>query len=180
MSNPIHWITPTALIVTATSCFGAQYLTLEQAQKACFPDGGTFSDASVELSKKQIEAIEKESDVEVRVSEQKVWKVTKDKKLVGWFIVDEVIGKHELITYALAIGADGSVKSIEIMDYRESYGYQIRNANWRRQFMGKKKDAKLELNSDISNISGATLSCRHVTEGVKRLLAFYEIVLKGS
>ena len=29
----------------------------------------------------------------------------------------------------------------------------------------------------LSNISGATLSCRHVTDGVKRLLATYALVL---
>jgi len=33
---------------------------------------------------------------------------------------------------------------------------------------------------DIKNISRATLSCRHVTETVKRLLATYEIALKSS
>ncbi len=38
MSNLIHWITPTALIVSASSYFGVQYLTIEQAQKACSVD----------------------------------------------------------------------------------------------------------------------------------------------
>lgn len=180
MPDLIHWITPTALVVTATSCFGVQYLTIEQAQKACFPEGGIFSDASITLNKDQIKAIEKASDIEVQVREQKIWKVKKDDQLIGWFIVDKVIGKHEYITYALALKTDGSVKSIEIMDYLESYGYEIRNADWRHQFVGKKSDAKLELNKDIRNISGATLSCRHVTDGVKRLLSLYDIMLKHS
>jgi hypothetical protein len=34
--------------------------------------------------------------------------------------VDEVVGKHEFITYAAGLNADGSVKQIEIMDYRET------------------------------------------------------------
>jgi Na+-transporting NADH:ubiquinone oxidoreductase subunit NqrC len=34
------------------------------------------------------------------------------------------------------------------------------------------------LNEGITNISGATLSCRHVTEGVRRVLATYEVCLK--
>ena len=96
----------------------------------------------------------------------------------GWFIVDKVIGKHELITYAVGVDADGSVRSIEILEYLESYGGQIRYADWRRQFAGKTAADPLKLEQDIRNISGATLSCRHVTEGVKRLLALHEIVLK--
>jgi len=37
----------------------------------------------------------------------------------------------------------------------------------------------LKLNGDIKNISGATLSSKHVTDGVKRVLRLYETSLKG-
>ena len=67
---------------------------------------------------------------------------------------------------------------IEIMDYRESYGYEIRNEAWRRQFVGKRDGDPLKLDVDIQNIGGATLSCRHITDGVKRLLALYNVALK--
>jgi Na+-translocating ferredoxin:NAD+ oxidoreductase RnfG subunit len=99
-------------------------------------------------------------------------------RLLGWFIVDEVYGKHELITYAVGLSADGSVRQIEVMDYRETYGYEIRNPAWRRQFVGKRHGDALELDQDIRNISGATLSCRHVTAGVRRLLALHEVALR--
>ena len=116
------------------------------------------------------------SGVRVLHDEQQVWRVSGG----GWFIVDEVVGKHEFITYAVGLNANGSVKQIEVMDYRETYGGEIRNENWRAQFVGKTSQSPLKLDRDIKNISGATLSCRHVTDGVKRLLAFYEIALKRS
>ena len=106
--------------------------------------------------------------------EQPVWRVGAG----GWFIVDEVVGKHEFITYAVGLNSDGSVKQIEIMDYRETYGGQIRDQKWRAQFIGKNSRSTLKLDSDIKNVSGATLSCRHITDGGKRLVAFYEIALK--
>jgi Na+-translocating ferredoxin:NAD+ oxidoreductase RnfG subunit len=93
-------------------------------------------------------------------------------------MVDQVLGKHEYITYALGLNASGSVKQIEILDYRETYGYQVRDPSWREQFVGKTVNAPLKLEGDIRNISGATLSSRHITEGVKRLLATYEIALR--
>ena len=108
--------------------------------------------------------------------DQQVWRVSGG----GWFIVDEVVGKHEFITYAVGLNANGSVKQIEVMDYRETYGGEIRNENWRAQFVGKTSQSPLKLDRDIKNISGATLSCRHITDGVKRLLAFYDIALKHS
>ena len=104
----------------------------------------------------------------------RAWKVAGG----GYFIVDEVVGKHEFISYAIGLNADGSVRQIEIMDYRESYGYQIRDAEWRKQFAGKTAAAPLKLDRDIRNISGATLSCRHIADGVKRILATHDVAFK--
>ncbi len=160
--------------LVAPSAFAVQYLTVDQAQKEIFP-GKTFVTASVKLSSAQRKAIERASGVRVLRDEQQVWRVNGGG---GWFIVDEVVGKHEFITYALGLNPDGSVKQIEIMDYRETYGGEIRNASWRAQFAGKTGKSQVKLDSDIKNISGATLSCRHITDGVKRLLAFYEVALK--
>jgi hypothetical protein len=36
----------------------------------------------------------------------------------------------------------------------------------------------VKLNQDIQNIGGATLSCKHLTDGVKRVLTLYDAVLK--
>jgi len=157
----------------APSAFAVQYLTVDQAQKEIFP-GESFTAASVKLTSAQRNAIERASSVRVLRDEQQVWRVSGG----GWFMVDEVVGKHEFITYALGLNRDGSVKQIEIMDYRETYGGEIRNSSWRAQFAGKTSKSQLKLDRDIKNISGATLSCRHITDGVKRLLAFYEIALK--
>jgi Na+-translocating ferredoxin:NAD+ oxidoreductase RnfG subunit len=81
---------------------------------------------------------------------------------------------------AVGINANGTVKQIEIMDYRESYGYEVRDAAWRAQFVGKSANSPLQLDADIKNISGATLSSKHVTDGVKRILQKYGSSLKGG
>lgn len=134
-----------------------------------------MSAAPVKLTPAQRKAIEQSSGVRVLKNDQQVWRVNGG----GWFIVDEVVGKHEFITYAIGLNPNGSVKQIEVMDYRETYGGEIRNETWRAQFIGKTSQSQLKLDRDIKNISGATLSCRHITDGVKRLLAFYEVALKS-
>lgn len=157
----------------STSVYATSYLTVEQAQQAIFP-GGKFTQAFVKLTDEQRREIERRTDVSVRNTEVRAWKVAGG----GSFIVDEVLGKHQFIVYAIGLNADGSVRQIEIMDYRESYGYQIRDAEWRRQFAGKTAAAPLRLEHDIKNISGATLSCRHIADGVKRVLATHAVALR--
>ncbi|MDD5140409.1 MAG: FMN-binding protein [Verrucomicrobiales bacterium] len=181
MSDWIHRIiAPSAIIISAGAipCYATTYLTVGQAQKICFTNATQFIAADVTLTSEQRKAITKDSGVRVRLDTQKVWRVQNGDKFIGWFIQDEVLGKHEYIQWVLALNADGSVRQIEILDYRETYGYQVRDEKWRAQFYGKQHGAKLKLDDDIKNISGATLSSRHIADGVKRLLSFYELVLK--
>jgi Na+-translocating ferredoxin:NAD+ oxidoreductase RnfG subunit len=137
-----------------------------------FP-GATLTPEFRELTREQMSAIEEASGVDVRNRKVQIWRVSTG----GWFIADEVVGKHEFIPFALGLDAGGAVKAVEILEYRESYGSQIRNPAWRDQFTGKRHGANLTLTKDIQNISGATLSSRHITDGVKRLLATYAILL---
>jgi Na+-translocating ferredoxin:NAD+ oxidoreductase RnfG subunit len=162
------------MVMTAPG-FAAVYLTVEQAQQVIFPQEH-LTPVTVALSKEEQKAVEEKLGVPIHRMKQKIWRTENG----SYFIVDKVIGKHELITYAVGIDPDGSIRQIEIMDYREAYGDEIRHKRWRRQFVGKTTASLVKLESDIKNISGATLSCRHVTEGVKRLLGFYELVLRKS
>jgi Na+-translocating ferredoxin:NAD+ oxidoreductase RnfG subunit len=99
----------------------------------------------------------------------------RDGATLGYVVVDDVIGKFELITYAVGIGSDGVIRQVEVLSYRESHGYEIRLPAWRQQFVGKGSAAPLRVGDDIANISGATLSCSHVTDGVKRIVTMIDL-----
>jgi Na+-translocating ferredoxin:NAD+ oxidoreductase RnfG subunit len=89
-----------------------------------------------------------------------------------------------LISYAVGLQSDASIRQVEILSYRESHGMEIKNANWRKQFVGKSVNSGnnhaegLSIGDGIANISGATLSCTHVTDGVRRIAAIAQVVLK--
>jgi Na+-translocating ferredoxin:NAD+ oxidoreductase RnfG subunit len=159
--------------LVAPSAFAVTYLTTEQAQQEIF-SGKSFTAMPLKLSAEQRKKIQQQSGVRLLRDEQRVWRVSGG----GWFIVDEVIGKHEFITYAVGLSAEGEVRGLEIMEYRESYGGEVRNPKWREQFIGKTKAAPLELDKDVQNISGATLSSRHVADGVRRVLVLHDVALR--
>lgn len=159
-----------AIVVSA---YAKTYLTVEQAQEVIFP-GAKLEPAPVTLTPEQAREIERRTGVSVRKREVSAWKVNGG----GWFVVDEVIGKHELITYAVGLDGQGAVKQIEVLDYRESYGHEIRDPGWRTQFVGKTAVAPLQLDADVRNISGATLSCRHIADGVRRVLAAHDVAMR--
>jgi Na+-translocating ferredoxin:NAD+ oxidoreductase RnfG subunit len=176
-----EWLMIPALIVPAAMAapaYAVQYQTLEQAQKIMFPEATLFVRADVLMTNEVRQQIEKISGVRVRNTMQQVWRAETGGKLLGWFVLDEVIGKHEFITYVVALLPEGSVKGIDILEYRETHGSEIKNEKWRAQFVGKKQGDDFKLDEDIKNISGATLSCKNISNGVKRIAATYSVVMK--
>lgn len=163
---------PVAALVVAAPVYATVYLSVEQAQALMFP-GATLTPDFITLTPAQVKAIEADCGVDVLNPQLKAWRSSTG----GWFIADQVVGKHDFIPFALALDAHGAVRDVEILEYRETYGDGVRNAAWRAQFTGKAHGAALKLGGDIQNISGATLSSRHITDGVKRLLATYAHVL---
>jgi Na+-translocating ferredoxin:NAD+ oxidoreductase RnfG subunit len=147
----------------------AAYLTEAQAAAALLP-GVALSPRWEELTPEEVRFIQARSGERVLAPRARVlW--AKDGRAV---VVDRVVGKHEFITYAVAVSSDGAAAGVEIMDYRETYGDQVRGAAWRRQFAGKRTSDPVRVGKDIRNISGATLSSVHVADGVRRVLWTYD------
>jgi len=179
--NNLHWWTLPAIVVTAVAgqpAYAVQYLTVAQAQKVLFPDADQFVSQPLQLTAALKRAVERYSHVRLLADTQPVWRVLQDGEDAGWFVEDEVYGKHEFITYAVALDSNGGVLGVEILDYRETHGGEVRNPDWRAQFTGKHYGDELKLGRNISNISGATLSCKHLTEGVRRVLGIFHAALK--
>lgn len=151
--------------------FATVYLNETQATAALFP-GLVFTKQTLTLTAQEQQKIKALSGENVRTDKVLVWKASSGDIV----FIDRVLGKHEMITYALGLTAGGKVKGIEILEYRESYGSQIKDQPWRAQFIGKDKNSPLKLEDDIHNIAGATLSSAHVTAGVRRLLQTYDVI----
>jgi len=170
----VQWLIPvgTGAAALVQVAYATQYMSIEGAQRAAFAQATEFRPLP-----------RPDASAAAAVGAPAGWSphlfdARRGDERLGWLIVDQVIGKSELITFALALDARGAVISVEVLDYRESHGGEIRLAPWRRQFVGKTGADPVALNQDIKNISGATLSCRHLTEGVQRLLKFYAVALR--
>ena len=159
-----------ASLAVTTSAFAVDYLSAEQAARLMFPDADRFEAHTIVLDAAQLQALAAQG-VQPRSQRWTTSLALQGNKPLGYVVTDAVVGKFELIGYAVGIDLDGAVKQIEILSYRESHGGEIRLPAWRRQFVGKTAASALRVGDDIANISGATLSCTHVTDGVRRIVA---------
>lgn len=150
------------------------YVSIEQAQKILIPNT-VFTKNPIVITDDLQEKMRAASSIRHPFQGDRIWRSGDG----GWFVVDEVVGKHEMITYAVGLSPTGSVVGIEILEYVESYGYEVAELQWRKQFIGKTVSDPVKLNQDIQNIGGATLSSKHLTDGVKRVLTLYDLTLKN-
>jgi hypothetical protein len=161
------------------AAFAVDYLSADEAARLMFPEADRFEFREIVLDAAAMKRLD-EQGVRVRSVRWPVRVVSRTGTPLGYVVVDNVVGKFELITYAVGLGTDGAVRQVEILSYRESHGHEIRLPAWRRQFVGKTAVSPLRLGEDIANISGATLSCQHVTDGVRRIVALVDLARRSG
>lgn len=168
-----------AAAFTPTAAFAVDYLSVEQAAQLMFPQAERYDTRTLALDAAQLQQVAA-AGVTPRSARWPLRVALRNGQVLGYVVVDEVIGKFELITYAVGLKPDGSVSQVEVLSYRESHGYEIRLPAWRKQFVGKGPGAPLRVGDDIANISGATLSCSHVTDGIKRIVAVMAVARQAG
>src|ERR1700719_4163276 len=115
MTNWIDWTAPAALVMSVGSAHAVQYLSLAEAQRHAFPSATNFS----------------------VVQADRIWRGGAGGRVVGCLIFDRVIGKHLYIDYSVALDPSGRIRQVDILQYRESYGGEIRSPSWLARFVGK-------------------------------------------
>lgn len=179
MNHPSLVFGSIALMMPATVIVAADYLSIEAAQKIIFPEADSFDAVAIAPTPEQLRAMLARAGSQPSHGTIRIWRAVRSGAPLGYVLVDEVIGKENLITYAIGIDTNGALRNLEILSYRESHGSEIRNPAWRAQFNQRSRLDQLQFRSDIKNISGATLSSEHVTQGVRWLMALWQDILKS-
>lgn len=164
---------PTAAIVVPAHA--VTYLSVAQAQKLMFADADRFVSVPATALRQWQDVLAKKLDEDVRIRHIRLWEARRGDELLGYFATDSTKGRDEFFDYAVSFDTAAVIRQVEILNYVEAHGQEVHDHKpWRRQFIGKNAESTLLLESDISNISGATLSCSHITDSIRiltRLLA---------
>jgi len=150
------------------------FLTEEAALKLMFPKS--------ERIKKEL--LRLPMDKKITIEERIGWKFPEDtfevyigesgSQVDGYALVQNTIGKHKPMTYMVGVDALGHISNIELLVFREARGSEVRTKRFNVQYEGKTVLDPVRINKDIINISGATMSVRSMTAGIKRVLVLID------
>jgi hypothetical protein len=170
-----------ALVVPpAQVAIAADYMSIEAAQRGLFARADRFDEVVLALNPAQKQSVTDLAGPQPPHRSLRAWKAMHGNDLLGYVFVDEVLGRQDMITYAAGIDRSGRLGSLEVLSYRESHGGEIRGNAWRNQFDGREGLGQLRFGTDIKNIAGATLSCEHVTQGVRWVAALWQVALRAD
>ena len=101
------------------------------------------------------------------------WMVVYDaaNRLLGYALVTDERGKYRPITFMVGVTTDFRVSDAAVMVYRESRGGEVQRERFTSQYRGRTLRDPIQINRDIINISGATISVRSMNAGVRKALA---------
>ncbi len=169
LSELIAWsLLPAAALVVPAHA--VTYLSETQARQLLFPEADRYVSVPADSLRQWQEKLARELDEDVRIRHVKLWEARRGNELLGYFITDAARGRDDFFDYAISFDANAVIRQVEILNYKEAHGQEVHDHKpWRRQFIGKNADSTLQLDADISNISGATLSCSHLTDNIRTL-----------
>jgi len=150
------------------------FFTEEEAAKVMFPDSEDIRRELITLTQEQKELIEQRIGWKFPETSFPVYLGETQGKIDGYAIVQNTIGKHRPITYMVGVDPQGEVMNFEVLVYREARGNEIATKRFNYQYQGKDVRDPIRINRDIINISGATMSVRSASAGVKRVLVLVD------
>lgn len=151
------------------------YLTPQEALKITFQNSQEIVAEKKILTPEQMQVAEKKLGQPINKNTWNFYLAKTGAQVDGYAVIDNEMGKMEPITFMTAINPDGTIKSVELLVYRETHGQEVHERNFLKQYKGKKNSDPLRVGQDIKNITGATISSHAVTYGVKRDLLIWNL-----
>jgi len=150
------------------------FMSEEEAVKIMLPKSQRIRKEMLRLSQEKKELVEQrigwrfpEDSFEVYIGE------TAD-KVDGYAMVHNTIGKHKHMTYMVGTDPRGYCTDVELLVFREARGSEVGRKRFNSQYERKTVLDPIRINKDIINISGATMSVRSISAGVKRVLVLID------
>lgn len=165
-----------ALLALPAVAHAQTFYTPRQLLAEFFPTSEKVSYRQFDLSRDALERhrIEERLGYPLPRSRYTVFVATTGGHTDGYALFDDERGEHLPISFAVKFSPTGAVERQEVVTYREARGDEVRDRRFRQQFVGKTTRDRLHTGDDIVAVSGATISSRAMTVGVRRALVLLD------
>ncbi len=151
-----------------------EFMTEEEAVKTILPKSKQIRKEMIRLTAEKKELIEQRIGWKFPEDEFELYIGQTGDKIDGYAMIHNTIGKYKPMTYMVGVDAAGTCSDVELLIFRDAKGSEVGRKRFNSQYDGKTVSDPIRINKDIINISGATMSVRSMSAGVKRVLVLID------
>ena len=151
-----------------------EFMTEEEALKVVMPKSQLVRKELIRLTPEKKELIEQRIGWKFPEDSFELYIGQTGDKIDGYAMIHHTIGKYKPMTYMVGVDAKGTCTDVELLVFRDAKGSEVRTKRFNAQYDGKTVSDPIRINKDIINISGATMSVRSMSAGVKRVLVLID------
>ncbi len=151
-----------------------EFMTEEEALKVVMPKSQLVRKELIRLNPEKKELIEQRIGWKFPEDSFELYIGQTGDKIDGYAMIHHTIGKYKPMTYMVGVDAKGTCTDVELLVFRDAKGSEVRTKRFNSQYEGKTVSDPIRINKDIINISGATMSVRSMSAGVKRVLVLID------
>ena len=153
------------------------FVSQNQALREAFPDATRIErDTKVLVGSdfERIKALTKDDRPAKVIVLHTAWR---DDTILGYAHIDVHNVRTKPEAFMIVLTPDGIVRSVRVLAFHEPLDY-LPTDRWYAQFEGKTREDRMRVGGDIHGVVGATLSAQAASDGVRRMLAYFEVLLK--
>jgi hypothetical protein len=167
------------ILLMVTSCvYATVFYSKEEAFELAFGKGAEIELLSVFLTDEQAAEVEKIAQTKL---ESKMYSLHVGKRggqILGYAAIESHNVRTQPETVMILLSPTGELAKVEMLAFHEPPEYQP-PARWFERLY-KRSLNELRLNQGVDGIAGATLSSRASLDGIRKVMAIYQIAVKGG
>ncbi len=173
-------ICTTLFTLSIQSSHAQVFKTQQKALQEAFPNSDSIERKVLFLTDEQVNQIQKLAKAKLESKIVTFYMGQKADSVTGYAFFETNIVRTKPETFIVVLDKKARLKFVEVLAFYEPLDY-LPTSNWFALFTGKILNDKLWPKRDIHNITGATLSVQAITQGVRKMLAIYEVAIaKGK
>ena len=133
----------------------------------CFvtTQAGPFIPSDLSLKKTQV-TLQKMfgNEIELKVFENNsnLFAILQNDSVIAYYCIENAPSKHDEFEFLVVYDVALNIQKVQVLVYREDYGFEIKSKRWLQQFTSRKTDS-------VQAISGATISVNSLKYAIDRL-----------
>lgn len=151
-----------------------EFMTEEEAVKIILPKSQRIRKELIRLTPEKKALIEERIGWKFPEESFEVYIGESGDKTDGYAVIHNTIGKYKAMTYMVGVDTRGKCTDVELLIFRDAKGSEVGRKRFNVQYEGKTVTDPIRINKDIINLSGATMSVRSMSAGVKRVLVLVD------